>query len=379
MTNVEYRKSSARDSSFCHSSFVIYPRPPRLGGPTAHGFTLVELLVVIAIIGILVALLLPAIQAAREAARRSQCVNNLRQIGIAMQNYHGAQGQLPPATTYGGAADAVSGYPWTVLIFPYMEEQSLRDQIDDIHEMHVGRANGNQRPFWNSSTFASLLDPILNSHLVQAFICPSDERAGEPFFDKRGNAPGGYTPGPWNPSRVQGLWYPVSIGPTNPDGCEFCPSQGRGAGAWCCLGCSWGTQPAGAYSFCTDTAAKRGEASGMFVRYPVGYEFRQVTDGVSKTVMAGETLPAHNVFNGLYNLNFPVASHSIPINIMETDNGNPEFLDWSRVSGFKSMHAGGANFVMGDASVQFLSESIDHFIYASLGTRAGSDVADLSQ
>jgi hypothetical protein len=115
----------------------------------------------------------------------------------------------------------------------------------------------------------------------------------------------------------------------------------------------------------------------MFVRYPTAYKFSQVTDGVSKTVMAGETIPAHNVFNGLYCLNFPVASHSIPINHMETDNGFPKNIDWSRVSGFKSYHSGGAYFVMGDASVHFIAESIDFFLYAALGSRAQGDVADL--
>ena len=113
----------------------------------------------------------------------------------------------------------------------------------------------------------------------------------------------------------------------------------------------------------------------MFVRYPTAYKFSQVTDGVSKTVMAGETIPAHNVFNGLYCLNFPVASHSIPINHMETDNGFPKNIDWSRVSGFKSYHSGGAHFVMGDASVHFFAEAIDFFLYAALGSRNQGDVA----
>src|SRR5262249_31797120 len=157
----------------------------------------------------------------------------------------------------------------------------------------------------------------------------------------------------WNPSTAQGLWYPVSIGPTNPDGCDFCPS-----GDWsrCCRGCSWGTQPANAYPFCVDPKAKAGEAMGLFVRYPKSYKFSQATDGVSKTVLAGETIPAHSVFNSLYSLNFPVASHSIPINTMESDDGNPAYLDWSRVSGFKSYHPGGAHFTMGDASVHFFPE-----------------------
>jgi prepilin-type N-terminal cleavage/methylation domain-containing protein/prepilin-type processing-associated H-X9-DG protein len=365
------------------AAFTLVELPlDRLGAVSKRqriAFTLVELLVVIAIIGILVALLLPAIQAAREAARRTQCVNNLKQIGLAMQNYHGTYNHLPPATTYGSGADAVTGYPFAVIIYPYMEEQNLYDRIDDIHDQHLARPNGSQRPFWNSSSFATLLDPLLTSNLVRAFICPSDPQSSEPFLDKRGNAPGGYTPGPWNPSRVQGLWYPVSIGPTNPDGCDFCPNQGRNTGLWCCRGCSWGTQDFGAYPFCVDAAAKRGEAAGMFARFPTEYSFRQVTDGVSKTVMAGETLPAHSVFNGLYNLNFPVASHSVPINIMETDDGNPEYLDWSRVAGFKSMHPGGANFVMGDGAVLFISEAIDHFIYAAIGTRKGDEAVNFPE
>ena len=342
-----------------------------------NGFTLVELLVVIAIIGVLVALLLPAVQAAREAARRAQCVNNLKQIGIAFQNYHGARNELPYATTYSaGGTGEITGYAWPALIFPYIEQQNLKSQLDDIRKRHLDRPNGSARPFWNNSPFASQLDPLLNQ-VITSFVCPSDPIAGDPMLNERANSGSGFTPRPWNPTRVQGMWYLVSIGPTNPDGCDFCPGQGNGDNVWCCRDCSWGSSGAGAWPFCTDAQAKVGEASGMFARAKTAYRFKQVSDGLSNTVMAGETIPTHNAFNGVYNLNFIGASHSIPINIMESDNGFPANLDWSRTSGFKSHHASGSHFVMGDASVQFLNENIDQFLWASIGTRAGDDISTL--
>jgi prepilin-type processing-associated H-X9-DG protein len=93
--------------------------------------------------------------------------------------------------------------------------------------------------------------------------------------------------------------------------------------------------------------------------------------------MAGETLPAHNVFNGVYSLNFPVASHSVPINTMQSDKGNPAFLDWSRVAGYKSMHPQGAHFVMADGSVHFFNDTMEHRVFAALGTRAGGETANV--
>src|SRR6476646_10711529 len=97
----------------------------------SSGFTLVELLVVIAIIGVLVAMLLPAIQSAREAARRSQCTNNLKQLGIAIQNYESARKELPPGhrmTKVGTDIDSLGS--WVTVILPYLEESALFSQID---------------------------------------------------------------------------------------------------------------------------------------------------------------------------------------------------------------------------------------------------------
>ncbi len=136
-----------------------------------NAFTLVELLVVIAIIGILVALLLPAIQAAREAARRAQCTNNLKQIGIGLQNYHSARSMLPhgsiwaiprhslPPNTFQGT--------WAAAILPYLEQQAIYDMFDFRQQMNL---------------------PV-NAEAVKQFIpgyvCPTDPLAATPILENR--------------------------------------------------------------------------------------------------------------------------------------------------------------------------------------------------
>jgi prepilin-type N-terminal cleavage/methylation domain-containing protein len=154
---------SARDSVIRHSSLNAFPSPPRLGGPTG-GFTLVELLVVIAIIGILVALLLPAIQSAREAARRTQCMNNLKQMGIALQNYHSAQKTFPMGVALG------EGAMWSGFLLPYLEEAALADAvtIDFV----------NSRPYAHDQpSYGAIADPYRNviacETVIPVFRCPS--------------------------------------------------------------------------------------------------------------------------------------------------------------------------------------------------------------
>lgn len=297
---------------------------------TTHlGFTLVELLVVIAIIGILVALLLPAVQAAREAARRIQCANNLKQIGLAMLNYESSNKTLPYGSPYKGTIATIGG-PWSTLIMPYLEQQTLFDEID--FNVQMGHRNNAE----------------IVAQVVSAYVCPSDPEANNPILEGRFTAQGG-------PGRALGMWYPVSMGPTTPDHCDLCPNQRPGPNNWCCQGHNWGT------------TGPVGNSVGMFGRYPRSFAIREVTDGMSNTIMNGETLPGHCSFNSAYGVNFNIAYTTVPLNTMIDDDGR--HTDWWLTHGFKSLHPGGAHLLMGDGSVQFEQETIDHRAFCHLGNR----------
>lgn len=126
-----------------------------------RGFTLVELLVVIAIIGVLVALLLPAVQAAREAARRTQCSNNLKQIGIALHNYHDTYNIFPPgAVTPGPCCSTPSAGTWTLFILPFLEQKPLYDRYDFNT--------------WNDQSRNAANTFVVQDNILKAYICPTD-------------------------------------------------------------------------------------------------------------------------------------------------------------------------------------------------------------
>lgn len=303
----------------------------------SRAFTLVELLVVIAIIGILIALLLPAVQAAREAARRGQCANHLHQIGVAMHNYHSTHGMLPFACGNWNSVPRTG--TWAAFLLPYLEQQAVYDQFDFNVEMRDPK---------NAQVVQSI---------IPTYICPSDPEAATPVFTNR------Y---PHNPNPAFGLWYPVSIGPTFMDGCPFCPGGKRpwqctDPDVFCCQGCNFGS------------SGPPGNSVGMFGRYAMKIRLEYVKDGTSNTIMAGETLPGHCKFMGAFAPNFCVSGTSIPLNIMEDDRKMSVTETWYISCGFKSKHPGGANFIMGDASVHFFAESIDYKLYNALGTREGGE------
>ena len=304
-----------------------------------RGFTLIELLVVIAIIGILIALLLPAVQAAREAARCAQCANHLKQIGLALHNYHETCGTLPYGAGYAGC----QGGTWAAFILPYLEQQSVYDMFDF-----------NKR-IWDPANVAAV------QTVIPTYICPSDA-PDDPLLGGR------HQVGWRNPGKSMGLWYPGSMGPTRDgvnsnDSCVYCPLPPP---SYCCAD----TSNFGCCQRAMDGTLRPGV--GLFDRAVHPVRFAQVTDGLSNTLMAGETIPSQCTFNGAYNHNNPVAGTTIPINTMEETRDGVDTL-WFRACGFKSRHPGGCNFVMGDGSVRFMAEISDYKLYNELGTRAGGE------
>jgi len=334
-------------------------RRAALPGGVCKAFTLVELLVVIAIIGVLVALLLPAVQAAREAARRMQCTNNMKQIGLAIHNYENSNKSLPPGSGY----DRPEFVPtWVVRLFPFFEQQGITAQY-------------NFKVYANAEPNLTLA----KTAVISMLICPSDENAGQPFLENRQQAGGSR-----NPTVGHGLWYTGSMGPTIPDRCDF--DIDPKTLPYTCLGCAYGslTPPSGTTPERSRTpcsplhpggAANTDSCAGVFCRRHLPTEIQTITDGLSNTIFAGETLPRHYVWNCVFCDNFPVSSTHIPLNTMERNDTNAAGTH-ARTSGFKSEHPSGANLLMGDGSVHFVSQDIEYLTYNKLGSRANDDLPD---
>jgi len=298
--------------------------------------------VVIAIIGILIALLLPAVQAAREAARRASCVNNLKQISLALHLYEQTNKCLP----YGANFPAGRGGTWAAFILPHIEQNNVFEQFDFT------------RTIWDSVNVPAV------QAVIPTYICPSDSGPEGALMGGRIQV------GRCNPGKSMGLWYPTSMGPTR-DGCG--PS----------VACVYCPEPWSADSYCCAMTADYGccgnnrkPGVGIMDRAAHVVRFMQIRDGLSNTLMVGETIPKQCTFNGAYNHNFPIAGTTIPLNTFEETIEGVDNL-WYTGCGFKSRHPGGANFALADATVHFVSENIDYKLYNELGSRDRGEVASL--
>ncbi len=307
--------------------------PDRSRKRVSAGFTLVELLVVIAIIGILIALLLPAVQSAREAARRMQCSNNLKQLGLAIHIYHDIHNQIP--ITY-GAGNNPTRRNWIVGLLPHIEQKAIWDAM----EMKV---NGHTEP--NLSLYEMVLSTVL---------CPSDGDALEPRTRTDAD------PSMWSSVAGFGLTsYAVSAGDhmngTGSTGAPYPPYE-----PYCRNGYS------------------AGKVRGVSSRYGWSCRFRDVTDGLSNTIFLGEIVPAWCFWQSWGHQSF--ATTAWPINHRNAEyasgvlpsEGSPSELNNDSLV-FRSRHPGGAQFAFGDGSVHFLSESSDFGLYQALSSRGGGE------
>ncbi len=294
---------------------MFMPRPRR-------GFTLIELLVVIAIIAILMALLLPAVQQAREAARRTQTRNHLKQIGIALHNYHERCGQFPSGWigASNGRPDVLgsSGWGWAAMILPDLDQQPLFDQLD-FHQSPAAPANA-----------------IARETALSVFRSPSDSSSDVWNLEEESNP--GTVLASLPTANFIGNW-----GTTHLEDCE---------------------------SLAVGTAC---QGNGVFF-HNSGVRFRDIRDGSSNTILIGQRKtddtqsPAwHSTWVGV------IAGGEEPFaRILGVADHTPNHPA-GHLDDFSSNHTGGVHFLFGDGRVRFVSENIDHRLYQSLATRAGNE------
>ncbi|MFI4874719.1 MAG: DUF1559 domain-containing protein [Blastopirellula sp. JB062] len=291
-------------------------------------FTLVELLVVIAIIGVLIALLLPAVQQAREAARRMQCTNNLKQMALAMHNHHDTYGKFPPGqlsvSNYDAAGNSqtwhdTNSLSWQVFILPYVEQvslyENLRDENDNF-DVHLELFT-----WWTTGTNFGRI-------VIDGYKCPSC-----PMQD-------------FNPHRKDNAKtnYKGILGNEYPD------------------------------NLATDDSGYEKTFSGSFWLNSET-SFRDFTDGTSNTVFIGEQDGAEKPRRASCWVGSDSA-HWLNNNLGSTSS-RPNFTinGTDRWSALGSMHPGGANFARADGSVVFIPEVIDGVAYEGLGTVSGGELS----
>jgi len=297
------------------------------------GLTLIEVLVVIAIIGLLIALLLPAVQAAREAARRMHCANNLKQIGLAVLSYVTQFNELPISINNWvdpdpGGAPQKNGKSSLVSILPQLEQQPLFDLFAINGFNGDFNSGGGLR---SPGCFTAVQIPLA------VFLCPSDPDARNPVLSQP----------EWPGQPLAATSYKGVAGDTRMEGDPF-P----------------GSEP--------DTHAS-GHCNGLFWRndYLEGHRWADVRDGTSNTLMIGEALPQYDEHAAWAFANGTWGLCSIPPNYdpsPPTPNFHPTSL------GFRSRHPGGVQFVFADGSARFIKQTIASPTYRALSTRSGGEL-----
>lgn len=388
-THCEFQRAA-----FYHSSRVASSRRQRLGRPVAvAGFTLVELLVVIAIIGILVALLLPAIQASREAARRAECANKIKQIGIALHTHHSTHKSLPPGVPqcnkliwHQGGSSNCQGPVWTLNILAELEEPTLSQYVTEGMDVCVNVSDDLE----HAAPDGDLNPRNVSRFTPPAFICPSADvmSAGNRIdtFDHDDYTSKGNYVACWGSDDY------LSFDPTRPIPPEIALKRGAFGNV---MLSGW-------------------EEKGVLMPFGKwkmglgqGTKFGEITDGTSNTLMVSELLGVDVSTDGrggwvLQSMGSSNFSAKWEPNAQGTGTdpetnatltkfdriamcdprglaGDPRFCEIHRSSGkvwasARSRHSGGVNAAMCDASVRFFVNGIDLRTWRSLATRSGEEV-----
>lgn len=343
------------------------------------GFTLVELLVVIAIMGILVAMLLPAVQAAREAARRNSCSNNLKQIGLAALNFESAHGYLPPGYKSNSLStpasplrdantwDAPPGWGWSAYLLDYLEQSNLGEQIDF------------EQPIWHTAHAPTIRQQ------PSVFLCPSTTGPRDPFLA---------TDESMSPITIAGTQ--VELGRSS-----YVASHGQESCWGECGASSSGEVFVDIYTSETKVVEINGDASkvadGPFYRNS-RVKLRQVTDGLSNTIFFGEHSSAlsektwvgvvpsastHPLFaspeNGSDAAATLVLVHAGPsggeLDITGLPIVHPINFPTYHVGQMFAEHLGGGNVGLGDGSVRFVTDDVDLLLWAEYSSIGEGEIA----
>lgn len=348
---------------------------PQFGGrSTAGGFTLVELLVVIAIIGILVALLLPAIQAAREAARRSSCSNNLRNLGLAVLNHHDVRKHFPVnmGSYLVGEAPGIDqpGVGWILNTLPQMEEQPLFDQFRNggafegrfLNGACVSKANPYLNQGLNSKKNGVSVPELMKSQL-SILQCPSDDSVKQ-----LNNEQYQWFMCPVATTSYKGVlddsWVNELGGSSAVFGNKVPPEYQSGI---------YKEPPGGGTT--QNDCSRDTRCRGFFFRqsFQKPVKIASVTDGTSKTFLIGEDIPEYNRHSTAFYSNGSWCSCNTPLNYGLGEQPDAFATRWWDAQGFRSKHPGGAQFGLADGSVRFVSESIDNVLYRISCTRNGNE------
>ena len=310
-----------------------------------RGFTLIELLVVIAIIGILIALLLPAVQAARETARKMRCRNNLKQIGVALHNYVNTHRCFPPGYLYKPHPDGnQAGFSWGALILPFLELENLHRQFD-----------------FNVPIFDDGNCQVRETH-VSVFLCPSDPVSHYKFVEM-GDPP---------KERYAMADYVGNFG--SPD-LDFTPDDSDGV-----FSRNSSTRFADVIDGLSNTFCIGERVNGVRYQGSWGVSSIFAVSGVPQRVVPWHG--QHEGGNGHTHFETAWAGAARDYNDPTDDHGHMVLFHTAHTPNsletddrdITAPHSGIAHFVMGDGSVQSISQLIDFAVYAALGTREGGEV-----